>query len=65
MREVLATVKLPTILFTRAREISGLSQAGAPTWIRVEGVSTTRTVFKSGNILTLRSSIRRVFARNA
>jgi hypothetical protein len=43
VREVLATVKLPTILFTRAREISGLSQAGAPTWIRVEGVHTTRT----------------------
>ena len=37
VREVLATIKLPTILFTRAREISGLSQAGAPTWIRVQG----------------------------
>jgi hypothetical protein len=43
VREVLATIKFPTILFTRARETSALSQAGARTWIRVEGVHTTRT----------------------
>jgi diadenylate cyclase len=41
--EVISTVSLPTILFSRAREAPALSQANAPTWIRVEGVHTTRT----------------------
>ena len=43
VREVLSTISFPTILFTRARETPALSPAGAPTWIRVEGVHTTRT----------------------
>jgi hypothetical protein len=41
--EVLSTIQIPTILFTRAREPPAVAQAGAPTWIRVEGVHTTRT----------------------
>ena len=43
VREALSTIKFPTILFTRSREPPTESQAGAPTWIRVEGVHTTRT----------------------
>lgn len=43
VRDVLATITCPTILFTRARQTPVLAQAGAPTWIRVEGVHTTRT----------------------
>ena len=43
LREALSTVKFPTILFSRAREAPPPSQAGGPTWIRVEGVHTTRT----------------------
>jgi hypothetical protein len=43
VREVLSTVKFPTILFTRARKTIALPQGDGPTWIRVEGVHTTRT----------------------
>lgn len=43
LREVLAAIRVPTILFSRAREAPAASQAGAPTWIRVEGAHTTRT----------------------
>jgi hypothetical protein len=43
VQEALAIVNCPTILFTRTRETPALSQAGAPIWIRVEGVHTTRT----------------------
>jgi hypothetical protein len=43
LREVLSTVKFPTILFSRARAAPAPAQVGAPTWIRVEGVHTTRT----------------------
>jgi diadenylate cyclase len=43
VREVLSTVSCSTILFTRTREPPTLPQVGAPTWIRVEGVHTTRT----------------------
>ena len=45
LREALSTVKFPTILFSRAREAPAPSQSqtGGPTWIRVEGVHTTRT----------------------
>jgi diadenylate cyclase len=43
VREALSTIRFSTILFTRAREPPTPSQAGAPTWIRVEGVHTTRT----------------------
>ena len=43
VREALSMIRFPTILFTRSREPPTESQAGAPTWIRVEGVHTTRT----------------------
>jgi hypothetical protein len=43
VQEALAIVNCPTILFTRTRKTPALSQAGVPTWIRVEGVHTTRT----------------------
>ena len=43
VREALSMIRFPTILFTRSRELPTESQAGAPTWIRVEGVHTTRT----------------------
>jgi hypothetical protein len=43
LREALSTIKFPTILFSRAREVPAPSQTGGPTWIRVEGVHTTRT----------------------
>ena len=43
VRDVLATIHCPTILFTRARKPPALPLADAPTWIRVEGVHTTRT----------------------
>jgi diadenylate cyclase len=41
LQEALLTVKSPTILFSRAGPVP--LQAGGPTWIRVEGVHTTRT----------------------
>lgn len=43
LREALATVSFPTILFSRAREAPVPFPAGGPIWIRVEGVHTTRT----------------------
>jgi diadenylate cyclase len=42
VREVLSSVSCATILFTRAREPPALSLVGVSTWIRVEGVHTTR-----------------------
>ena len=43
VREALSFINFPTILYSRAREAPAPSQANAPTWIRVEGVHTTRT----------------------
>ena len=41
--EVLSTINFPTILFSRSRESPAPPLANGPTWIRVEGVHTTRT----------------------
>ena len=43
VREALSTINFPTIMFSRSRESPTPPQANGPTWIRVEGVHTTRT----------------------